>query len=55
MLHSNGNFILEPERKLLMYNSAKNSSHVNFTCIATEVYPEAKLFLYEAQTQDTYR
>lgn len=49
------NITLEPESKLLMYSSETNSTHVNFTCVAAEVYPEPKLFLYEAQTQDTYK
>lgn len=45
----------EPEAKLLVYSSKANTSRVNFTCVANEVYPEPKLFLYVAQAEETHK
>lgn len=47
--------ILEPESSLVIHRGRPLNSKVNFTCLASNAFPEPKLFLYYGETEDYHR
>ncbi|KAJ8925393.1 hypothetical protein NQ315_009225 [Exocentrus adspersus] len=47
--------VFVPERSLEVFRSGYNGNRVNFTCLASEVYPAPKIMMYKENKDEFYR